>query len=129
VTTAPFEELRVLLVEDTVNDALLIERELRRAGLVFAARRVESRQALRAELERFRPHLILSDDRLPGLDGLAVVRLAQERAPGTPLILVTGSPNEEVAAGCLRAGAVDYIPKDDLARLGAAVRSALQHRP
>jgi signal transduction histidine kinase len=120
------EPLRVLLVEDVGSDALLIERELRRAGIACTVRRVETEDALLQALATSPPELILSDYRLPRLDGLGVLRIARARVPGVPLILVTGSTNEEVAVDCMKAGAADYVLKDRLMRLGPAVRSALE---
>jgi PAS domain S-box-containing protein len=123
--TAP---LRILMAEDLASDAELEERELRRAGITFVARRVDTRTAFIAALAEFRPHLILSDYRMPMFDGMEALALATELAPGTPLIIVTGSVNEETAVECIKSGAVDYVLKGHLGRLAPAVRTALEQR-
>jgi DNA-binding NarL/FixJ family response regulator len=106
-------------------DAELIEYELRRAKFAFVAQRVDTREAFVAALEEFRPDVILSDYTLPRFDGMAALALAKERAPGTPLIIVTGSINEETAVGCMKAGAADYLLKGNLSRIGPAIEAAL----
>jgi PAS domain S-box-containing protein len=123
--TAP---LRILLAEDLASDAELEERELRRAGLTFVTQRVDTRAAFVAALAAFQPDLILSDYRMPRFDGMEALALATERSPGTPLIIVTGSAQEETAVECLKAGAVDYVLKGHLGRLAPAVRAALEQR-
>lgn len=109
-------------------DAELLEYELRRAGIVFDARRVDTRSRFIEELRRFAPDVILSDYSLPGFDGMAALALAQDVAPLAPFIMVTGSVNEETAVGCMRAGASDYLLKNNLARIGPAIEAALERQ-
>ncbi|HEU4698293.1 MAG TPA: response regulator [Gemmatimonadales bacterium] len=118
--------LRILLLEDVPMDAELLEYELARAGIVCETRCVSNREAFVRELEAFAPQLILSDYSLPGFDGMAALRLARELAPAVPFIVVTGSINEETAVGCMRAGAADYLLKNNLARIGPAIAAALE---
>src|SRR5215212_304766 len=118
--------LRILLLEDVAMDAELIEYQLGRAGIVFTSRCVDNRADFLAALGEFRPNLILSDFTLPGFDGMAALRLAREFAPSTPFIIVTGSINEEIAVDCMRAGAADYLLKNNLARMGPAIESAIE---
>ena len=122
------QPLRILLVEDAPTDAALVEREIRKAGLDFTSQRVETREAFLAALGEFGPHLILSDYSLPAFDGMSALRLARERAPEIPFIIITGSLNEETAVECMKAGADDYVLKDRLARLEPAIRGALEKR-
>jgi signal transduction histidine kinase len=117
--------IRILIVEDCASDAELAAREIRRAGLAIETRVVETPEAFLAGLSEFRPDLILSDYRLPRFDGMAALRLAQAHAPDTPLLISTGSMNEEIAVSCMKAGAWDYVLKENLTRLGLAVRAAL----
>jgi len=70
--------------------------------------------------------VILSDYSLPQFDGLTALRIAREKSPDVPCILVSGTLGEEQAVDCLKAGATDYVLKHRLARLGTAVRRALQ---
>ena len=118
--------LRVLMLEDEPDHARIIEHELRKAGLEISARRVETREAFIGALDGFDPHVILVDYKLPSFDGLSAVKIAKERRPDTPAIVVTGSIGEERAAELLREGARDYVLKDRLTRLAPAVRRALE---
>ena len=117
--------LRILFVEDVAADAELAAVELRRAGVSFEWRRVETRGQFVAALGEYRPALVLSDFTLSGFNGMEALALTLEQAPETPFILVTGSTNEETAVACIKAGAWDYILKDRLSRLPLAVRAAL----
>ncbi len=122
------EEIRILMVEDVVTDAELVERELRRAGLPFTSRLVMTEEAFLRDLVDFSPDLVLSDFTLPRFDGMTALRLTRERSPGVPVVIVTGSINEETAVECMKAGAADYVLKDHLARLGPAVEGALERK-
>ena len=121
-------KLRILIVEDVPNNAELAQRELRKAKMSFVAKRVETREAFLDALESFSPDLILSDYALPAFDGMTALRLANERAPEVPVIMLTGSINEETAVECMKAGASDYVLKDHLVRLAPAVESALDNK-
>jgi two-component system, cell cycle sensor histidine kinase and response regulator CckA len=118
--------MRILIFEDQPLDAELIEYELERAALACDTRRVETREEFARSLEDFRPDLILSDYAVPRFDGMAALTMARQLAPTVPFIIVTGSVNEETAVRCMHAGASDYLIKNNLARLGPAVRSALE---
>ena len=120
--------LQVLILEDEASDAELAIHELRATGLDFVWRRVSTRNEFLEAMRTFRPDIVLSDYKLPRFDGLAALRIVLEIAPATPLILLTGSTNEETAVECMKAGATDYVLKDRLGRLGQAVRSALERR-
>ncbi len=122
------EPLRVLLIEDSLVDAEMNERELGKAGFPFVTRRVDREETLVKALTDFRPDLILSDYHLPCFDGIRALAICQERAPAIPLIFVTGTMGEELAVESIRHGATDYIIKDRLARLPMAVLRALTER-
>jgi PAS domain S-box-containing protein len=117
--------LSILILEDVEGDAKLIERALRDGGIEFSAQRVETREDFLRALEEQRPDLILADYKLPHFDGRTALKLAGERLPGTPVIIVTGALVDDDAVGMLREGAADYILKDRLSRLAPAVRRAL----
>ncbi len=118
--------LRILMLEDNPADAHLNEERLIDEGYSPACRRVETEAQFVAELERFRPDIILADYRLPRFDGMDALRLAHERYPFIPFIIVSGVLEEEAAAALLRSGAADYILKGKLTRLGSAVKNALR---
>lgn len=106
------DALRILLLEDTPADAQLVARQLRRAGLTFVCRVADSRESLAVALSEFVPDLVLADYRLPGMTALDAIELLRHAAPTVPLIVVTGSLSEEIAADCIKAGATDYVLKD-----------------
>jgi PAS domain S-box-containing protein len=120
------KELRVLVVEDTPQDMVLINHELRKAGLRFRARRVESRDAFLHELEHHPPDIILSDHGVPGFDGFAALAEARNRCPEAPFIFVTGAPRDDAVRQTLHSGADDYVLKSHLNLLGPAVERALR---
>src|SRR5256886_4425025 len=120
--------VRVLMVEDVADDAALIERELRRAGITGAARRVDSERGYREALQTFAPDIILTDHSLPTFGAADALRIALLAAPDTPVIVVTGSLDEETAAEYIKAGAADYVVKHHLERVGPAVLPALDLR-
>ena len=91
------ETIRLLHVEDVAADAELIWRELSRAGLSIEPARVEGEGAFLDMMESFRPDIVLSDFSLPHFDGMRALELAGKHAPGIPVIIVTGSQNEETA--------------------------------
>ena len=120
------KELRVLVVEDTPQDMALINHELRKTGLRFRSRRVESREAFLHELEHHTPDIILSDHGVPGFDGFAALAEARNRCPQAPFIFVTGAPRDEAVRQTLHSGADDYVLKSHLNLLGPAVERALR---
>jgi len=128
VTASAPGSLHVLLVEDRDVDAELVQRELQRAQIECRARRVDSDEDFRRELRDFAPDIVLADYSIPGFGGMEALEILQQEAPLVPLIVVTGSIDEETAAACIKAGAADYVLKAHLVRLGPAVRSALEMR-
>ncbi len=120
------KELRILILDDVPADAELEEHELRKAGLVFTSKVVDTKEAFLEELDEFVPDIILSDYDLPTFDGLAALRIAKKKCPDVPFILVTWKLGEEFAIKTLKKGATDYVLKDNLQRLVIAVKRALE---
>ena len=121
-------KLNLLLLEDVGADAELVERELKRAKISFATRRIETREDFVRELSSSPPDVILADYSLPQFSAMEALQLLRECQSDTPLILVTGSNSEEVAVQCMQEGAEDYILKASLKRLPSAVQRAVQKR-
>ncbi|HZM46768.1 MAG TPA: EAL domain-containing protein [Burkholderiales bacterium] len=119
------QHLKVLIVEDQPTDAELLQYDMRRAGLEFTARRVETQEAFERELQEFEPDLILSDFSMPSFDGLSALDLAQARTPETPFIFVSGTIGEDRAIDALKRGATDYVLKDRPKRIMSAISRAL----
>jgi len=122
------DPLRILILEDVPTDAELVERELRNAGITFTSKLVDTRDGFVKQLENFSPDIILSDYSMPQFNGMEALELVKERYPSIPLIIVTGSMNEETAVECMKAGAADYVIKEHLTRLGTAVKGALKNK-
>jgi two-component system, NarL family, sensor histidine kinase UhpB len=114
------------MIEDSEDDGVLLEIELRRAGYAPVCQRVETSEALRAALQQQKWDLILSDYHLPQFDGLAALALVKEKGLDVPFIMVSGYITEETAVAAMKAGAHDYVMKDNLARLGSAVERELR---
>lgn len=119
--------LRVLILEDRPADAELALAELRRAGLDPDWQRVETEADYLAALDPAL-HLILADYSLPQFDAAQALALLQARGLDIPFIVLSGMISEEVAVECMKQGAADYLLKDRLARLGPAVRQALERK-
>jgi PAS domain S-box-containing protein len=117
--------VRILLVEDSPLMLDLCSHALSEAKLDFAFERVERHEEVVVALRSSCPDLVITDFGLPDTDGIAVIRLVEELAPGVPVIVLAGSISEETAVECIKAGAADYVLKDRLLRLGPAVRRAL----
>jgi PAS domain S-box-containing protein len=122
------ELLRILLLEDYSADAELIRRELRKGGLEFEDCCLHTREDFLRELERFNPHLIISDFALGQFNALEALDLLRRQDRDLPFVLVTGSQSEEVAVACIQHGADDYILKSSLKRLPSAVVGALKKK-
>jgi two-component system, cell cycle sensor histidine kinase and response regulator CckA len=122
------EILRVLLLEDSDEDAALVTRALQHARPGCEVQRVDGRSAFLAALRDSSPGLVVSDHRLGDFSGMHALEAVRAEAPQTPFIFVTGSLDEETAAECVKAGAWDYVIKDRLARLGPVVSSVLELR-
>jgi signal transduction histidine kinase len=118
--------LQVLVIEDSEDDVVLLEVELRRGGYAPACHRVETAEALGSALDRQSWDLIIADYRLPWFDGLAALALVKEKGLDVPFIIVSGYITEETAVAAMKAGAHDYLMKDKLARLGPAVERELR---
>ena len=119
--------LRVLILEDHESDAQLMIRQLKRSGFEPVWQRVETEAEYMARLASL-PDVILSDYRMPEMDAERALEILRESALPIPFIVVSGAIGEDVAVAMMRKGATDYLLKDRMARLGPAVRHALNQR-
>ncbi|HEV8542754.1 MAG TPA: response regulator, partial [Verrucomicrobiae bacterium] len=118
--------LKVLLVEDSKNDADLLLHALKQAGYQPTLSVVQNASGMRAQLEKQSWDLVISDYVIPGFGGLEALEVLKESGSDTPFIIVSGKIGEDVATEALQAGANDYLLKDRLTRLGPAIQRALK---
>lgn len=122
----PLGPLRVLLIEDSPEDAELLSEQLLEAEMDASFERVDSEPALREVLERYVPDIVLSDLSMPGFSGYQALHIVRELHPNIPFIFVSGTMGEETAVDALHEGANDYIIKHLPARLPSAVARAIR---
>ena len=120
------QPLRVLIVEDSVDDAALLLRELKRAGYQAEHERVDTLEALQAALTRQPWDVIFADFSMPKFSGTRALAAVRERGFDVPFIFVSGTIGEDTAVAAMKAGAQDYIMKDNLKRLVPAVERELR---
>jgi len=118
--------IKVLILEDVLLDAELAMRELENEGINFNSIIVEDREDYIKELKNFKPDIILADHSLPQFDGISALNIKKEVSPDTPFIFVSGKIGEEFAVEMLKEGATDYVLKNNLIKLGPAVKRALK---
>jgi PAS domain S-box-containing protein/putative nucleotidyltransferase with HDIG domain len=119
--------LRVLILEDRRSDVELVLHELRRAGFEPDWQHADNEADYLSRLDSG-PDIILADYFLPGFDGLRALELLQQRGLDIPLIIVSGLIGEDMAVEAIQKGAADYVLKDRLPRLRAAVAQALEQK-
>ena len=120
--------LRVLIVEDSENDALLLLRELKRAGYEPVHERVYTALDMNTALEKQYWDVIISDFVMPQFSGLEALKLVQGKRLDIPFIITSGKISDDTAMISMKAGAADYIMKDNLTRLGPAIERELQEK-
>lgn len=123
-----YEPHKILLLEDSKTDADLIQRLLKKEFSECTFSLAMDEKDYRQAIKSFKPEVILSDHALPQFNSSKALTIAQEELPGVPFILVTGTASEEFAAGIILQGADDYILKDRMARLPAAIKAALKQK-
>jgi signal transduction histidine kinase len=118
--------LAILSVEDSSDDVELIARELARNGLTPSVRQVQTSQEMESALRERHWDAICMDFQMPRFDALRALNVRATLAPDTPVIIISGHIGETAAVTLLKAGADDYIPKHNLARLAPALRRAMR---
>src|SRR3954467_4166004 len=118
--------LRVLLVEDSLADAFLLERALTRGGFRVVCDRVDTAEGMHRALEEGEWDLILCDHSMPQFNSPEALQILQQKKLDLPFIIVSGHIEEEMAISAMDSGAHDYIMKDRLARLVPAVERELR---
>ena len=121
--------LKILLLEDCPNDAEDIMHRLQSNEKFNCEFRLATgKGAFLQALEEFHPSIVLSDHSLPQFDSKEALAIARQRFPDIPFIMVTGTISEEYAIDMIKSGADDYILKDRMTRLPAAIMASVQKR-
>jgi len=118
--------LRLLLIEDSPDDAALVVRELARGGFEVECDRVDTPDALVASLKRQSWDIAVADYTMPGFTGTAALTLVRQHDADLPFIFVSGTIGEDAAVAAMRTGAHDYIMKGSLKRLVPAVEREMR---
>jgi signal transduction histidine kinase len=120
--------LKILVVDDDDVDRMAVRRALKSSGLEASVTEAEDANSALARLSKEHFDCTLLDYRMPGSDGLDVVRLAREKGILVPFIMLTGFGDEQTAVELMKAGAADYIPKSSLTpeRLALSLRGVLR---
>jgi PAS domain S-box-containing protein len=118
----------ILLIEDLPSDAKLAEREIKKTLKKCIFKRVETKEEFLRSLDEFKPDVIVSDYRMSSFDGLTALKLILEKPLFIPFIVLIDSMNEDMAFKSMKAGASDYVIKEYIARLGTAVKMALEQK-
>jgi len=118
--------LRVLHVEDSEQDVALLTRHLTRAGYELTSARIQTREALLAALQERQWDVILCDYSMPQFNARAALETLKELNLDIPFIIISGTVGEAVAVEAMRAGAHDYLMKDNLVRLAPTIERELQ---
>src|ERR1051326_596208 len=124
--TSASQKLKVLLVEDNENDAILLQLQLERAGYDPITYRIETRESLISALEREKWDMVIADYRMPRFNGLEALEVVKQRGLDLPFIIVSAQITDATAVAAMKAGAHDYVMKDNLTRLGPAVQRELR---
>ena len=118
--------LRILHLADNANDVELVKQSLAADGISFEMELVQTRDSFLAALERGGFDLVIGDSSLPSFDGIAALAVVREKHKYLPFILVSETIGEHIAVEALKSGVTDYVTKNRMSRLGAAVRRALR---
>jgi two-component system, cell cycle sensor histidine kinase and response regulator CckA len=117
--------IRLLIIEDIEDDALLILRELRKGGFEPVFTIVDTEEDVAEALKAQAWDIIISDYSLPRFNGFEALRMAKNFDPDIPFILISGTIGDDIAVAAMKAGAHDYLMKDNLKRLIPAVKREL----
>jgi signal transduction histidine kinase len=120
--------LRVLCLEDDIEDFDFINEVVEQGGFALSSTRVQGKEEFIEALDAYRPDVILSDHSLPTFDSTEALKIAKKKYPDVPFILVTGAVSDEFAVKSLKLGADDYVLKSNLTRLPKVIENALKQK-
>ena len=122
------DKLKIILIEDNKYDAELISNEIKKISRNTELKIIYDFTELQASFFDFSPDLVLSDYTIPKFTGIDVIKLVKKMSKNTPIIIITGSINEETAAYCIKTGADDYILKDHIIHLGPSIKQSIKNK-
>ncbi len=122
------KRIKLLMLEDSKEDAEIIRNELSKTGFDFVIKLVDNKTDFEKTLIEFEPEIILSDYLMPGFNGLAALKLVKEKALDIPYIFVSGHIGEDLAIEALHNGATDYVLKDKLSKLNPTIIRVLKEK-
>jgi signal transduction histidine kinase len=120
------ENIKVLILEDNTADADLVIRHLKKSGMSFVSKIVESRKLFEESLDTFLPDIILSDFSLPSFDAASAFKIIKERNLVIPFIIISGTIGEENAVMLIKEGVTDYVSKNNFSSLFQKIGRALK---
>ncbi|MCL5028432.1 MAG: PAS domain S-box protein [Bacteroidetes bacterium] len=122
------KRIKLLMLEDSIEDAEIVRNELAKTGLDFVIKLVDNKDEFEKMLNKFKPDIILSDYLMPGFNGLAALEIVKEKGFDIPYIFVSGHIGEDLAIEALHRGATDYVLKDKLTKLVPAITRVLKEK-
>lgn len=120
------KKIKILIAEDSEDDAMLLMRRIKKDGLDPVYRRVDSLKKMKEALDKEEWNIVLSDYNMPNFTGLDAINLLRQNNPEIPLIIISGTVGEDTAVKTIRKGANDYLMKDNLVRLVPSIKRELQ---
>ncbi len=120
--------IRILFAEDVATDLEMALRYIRRENIGFEHVAVDNEADFRRELIEFEPDIVITDYSMPAFNGMKALQITKDHFLYVPVILLTGSRNEEIAVECMKAGANDYVIKEHINRLPFAILEAIERK-
>ena len=120
------KKIKILIAEDSEDDALLLIRQMKKDGLDPVYKRVDSLKDMKDALDKKEWNVVLSDYNMPNFSGLDALNLLRQKDSEIPFIIISGTVSEEIAVKTMRKGANDYLIKDNLVRLVPSIKRELQ---
>jgi len=121
-------KIKILLFENSTEEIEQTLAEIEKAKIPFDLEKVSAKDSFVSSLNTYRPDIILSDYTLPDFNSLAALRIARDIYPDIPFIIISDPVGEEAAVRCIKAGADDYVVRDNIDRLGAAMQTVFENK-
>ncbi|ACM18400.1 response receiver histidine kinase [Geotalea daltonii FRC-32] len=120
------EQIRILILEDSEEDAVLLVRELKKGGMDLSHERIDTPTALERALVQRTWDIIIADYRMPGFNAVEALEILRGTDMDIPFIILSGKIGEDLAVAAMKAGANDYVMKSNLSRLVPAIQRELR---